>query len=120
MDGLGLGSTWLVVLQAEPLAGPPRALGDLAPGFRALAREAVEAGAGVAIVIPTSLTRRQPRWSLLPGRGSPGETQLLTGRPFALAGKAKKLCYVEDSPDGEQPALDVLVYARAAQYRKGP
>jgi hypothetical protein len=118
VDGLGLGGTWLVVLQAEPLDGPPRPLGDLLPGFRALAREAVEAGAAVAIVVPTLPDRAAAEivattWSRFARR-----TALLPGRQFVLAGKAKKLCYVPDAPGSQQPALDVLVYARAAPRRK--
>jgi hypothetical protein len=118
VDGLGLSSTWLVVLQAEPLDGPPRPLGDLAPGFRALAREAVEAGAGVAIVIPTQPDQKAARmvaavWSKFARRRGP-----LIARLFALAGMARKLCYVKDPPGGEQPALDVMVYARASQQKK--
>jgi hypothetical protein len=119
VDGLGLGGTWLVVLQAEPLDGPPRPLGDLAPGFRALAREAVEAGAAVAIVIPTLPDQAAAEivatiWSRFARR-----TGLPPGRQFVLAGKAKTLCYVPAAPGSEQPALDVLVYARAAPRRKG-
>jgi len=118
VDGLGLGGTWLVVLQAEPLDGPPRELGDLAPGFRALAHEAVEAGAAVAIVVPTlpdeaATEMVATTWSRFARR-----TALPPGRQFVLAGKAKKLCYIPDAPGSQQPALDVLVYARAAPRRK--
>ena len=118
VDGLGLGGTWLVVLQAEPLDGPPRELGDLAPGFRALAREAVEAGAAVAIVVPTLPDQAAAEmvattWSKFARR-----TALPPGRQFVLAGMAKKLCYIPHAPGSQQPALDVLVYARAAPRRK--
>jgi hypothetical protein len=118
VDGLGLGGTWLVVLQAEPLDGPPRALGDLMPGFRALAYEAVAAGAGMAIVVPTLPDHAAAELVAMTWSKFARRSQLLRSRPLVLAARARKLCYVEDPPDGEQPALDVLVYARAAPRRK--
>jgi hypothetical protein len=118
VDSLGLGGTWLVVLQAEPLNGPPAVLGDLAPGFRALAREAVEAGAAVAIVVPTLPDQEAAKMVATTWSRYARRPVLMPIRRFVLAGKAKNLCYVENPPDGEQPALDVLVYARSAPRRK--
>jgi hypothetical protein len=119
MDSLDLSGTQLVVLQAEPLDGPPRALGDLGPGFRALAREAAETGAGTVIVVPTLPDSEAAQMvSVTWSKFASGKTGSQLEHLLALAVEAKKLCYVEDPPDGEQPALDVLIYVRARQFRK--
>ena len=120
MDGLDLSATRLVVLQAEPIDGPPRALGDLGPGFRALAREAADAGAGAVIVVPplpdTSAAEVvQTTWSRFASRRSPPPVLAL----FALAAKAKTLAAADEPPtSGDRAILDVLMFLRVPEYRK--
>ena len=120
MDGLDLSATRLVVLQAEPIDGPPRALGDLGPGFRALAREAADAGAGAVIVVPplpdTSAAEVvQTTWSRFASRRRPPPMLAL----FALAAKAKTLAAEDEPPSsGDRAILDVLMFLRVPERRK--
>jgi hypothetical protein len=51
-DELRAERTALAVLQAEPVDGPPRPLGDLRQGMCALASELRAAGAGAVLVVP--------------------------------------------------------------------
>jgi hypothetical protein len=51
-DDLIVDSTALVVLQAEPVDGPPQPLGELYEGTCALAADIRDAGAGAVLVVP--------------------------------------------------------------------
>jgi hypothetical protein len=119
LDSLGAGRARLVVLQAEPLDGPPRALGDLAPGFRALAREAIDAGAEMVIVVPTlpdalAAELVAATWSRMATRRlRPSMSDL-----YSLAAKAKKLANDGPPASGDQAVLDVLVFLRVPENRE--
>jgi hypothetical protein len=119
MDSLGLSGTPLVVLQAEPLGGRPRALGDLEPGFRALAREAVDAGTRAVLVVPTlpdlsAADLVSTTWSRIASRRRPPPAHRL----YAVAAKAKKLAWDASPPDGDQAVLDVLLFLRVPELEK--
>jgi len=51
-DDLAVDSTALVVLQAEPVDGPPQSLGEQYEGVCALAADIRDAGAGAVLVVP--------------------------------------------------------------------
>jgi hypothetical protein len=99
----------VVVLQAEPVDGPPMPLGDLRRGFTGLARELLDAGISAVLVMPplpdtlghdirTALARRLKR-----RRPRPSDLlAVLADLTAAIGPDADLLLYVRpERPEGE-------------------
>jgi hypothetical protein len=115
-DRLPLRRTALVVVQAEPVDGPPRTLGDLRAGFIGFGMQTVgSSGADALLIIPylpDALAARTTEliWSRIVARKqSPNGKELLT-----LFGDLRAMVAREESTEwaGERASLDVLLVLR--------
>jgi hypothetical protein len=118
LDDVPLRRTGLLVLQAEPVDGPPQTLAGLWPGFASYARDAIDGGANAVLVVPPL-----PDWDagevahvvwtiLADSRGPLSETAVLQ-----VAARVKSLVAAACDEGGtdHRPVCDVLLYLRGSR-----
>ena len=117
IDQFPLKRTALAVLQADPVDGLQRPLGDLRPGFVGCAQDLLDAGVGAVLIIPPlpdadACRAVQTAWQAVAERRRPvSPTTLLRtlARVKALIAEAEP-----ESEAGEGSVLDVLLFLRTA------
>ncbi len=123
IDQFPLNRTALAVLQADPVDGLQRPLGDLRPGFLGCAQDLLDSGVGAVLVIPPlpdAVAHRavQTTWQAVAERGrSVWPTTLLRTLAQVKALIAEAGPEGEAGPEaeaGERAVLDVLLFLRTA------
>jgi hypothetical protein len=118
-DGPDVGKAALVVLQAAPVDGAASPLGVLGPGYRSLARQALDAGSDAVLVVPALPEAAasevvRATWSRFATRRRPPPLLTLlalVARTKVLAGRDKS------SAGGDHAVFDVLLFVRVPAAR---
>lgn len=116
-DSFPLKRTALVVLQADPVDGPPQTLERVQSGFMGCARDLLDGGVNAVLVVPplpddVARDVAETVWKMVAGRRRPPsptavlQVQAHVKRRVAAALRPEGL--------GHGPVLDVLLFLRAA------